>query len=142
MKKAFEAMQQNVENTPQVQRNQPLAAKDAMSPELAEGQSHMQVTWDVHGHASAGEEYMGSLATDTAEGKDACDLSLGHEGDERNTEPCIYDGEIGSEPLFDLSPRSVYQGFVMSEILQRPTIGRRIRRQGGNDGRFARINRR
>ena len=95
---------------------------------LAEGESHMQVTWDIHGHPSSTEEYMGSMAADTFEGEDACDPDLGHERFERNEEQSVYDGAIGSEPALNLNPRAIYQGFVMSEILKRPSERRGFRR--------------
>ena len=70
---------------------------------------------------------MGSLRADTSEGEDACDLSLGHESLENLEPQSIYASQIGMESPLDFSPKALYQGIVMSEILTRPSE-RRARR--------------
>ena len=96
-----------------------MQAVPAFQP-LAEGESSMAYTQDVHGCVSEHEEYMGSMNADTAEGEDACDVVLAHECPERMDPESVYAGEIGREPAVDLSAKGIYQGVVMSEILARP----------------------
>lgn len=80
---------------------------------LAEGQSH---TGPGEGVAS----YMGSLHETSTEGEDLCDPTLAHERSTPVSPESVYAGEIGREPVLDFSPRGLYQGIVMSEILTRP----------------------
>lgn len=94
--------------------------------ELTEGMSYMQQAEE--GQSSGREEYMGSLAVDTMEGKDTCDPALGHERMEKTEDQSVYAEEIGSEPVLDLSAEAFRQGFVMSEILKRPSGYRGFRR--------------
>ena len=114
-------MQQAVQTSPPKTSGQPREpeAVPAFQP-LAEGQSHMAFTQDVHGCVSKHEEYMGSMHADTSEGEDACELILEHEREDRTEPESVYAGEIGKEPLLDLSAKGIYQGVVMSEILARP----------------------
>ena len=93
---------------------------NVISQPLAEGQSHMQTTEDIHGHPSRRAEYMGSMAADTSEGEDACDVSLQHERFEVPDRNSVYSHEIGSESTLDLSYQGIYQGIVMAEVLKRP----------------------
>ena len=107
---------------------QQIAMEDVPPTPLQEGQSSMRITQDIHGCFSAREEYMGSLDADTSEGEDACDPSLGHERLERHADESVYAGEIGSNRGIELNPHAIYQGIVMSEILNRPARHVRIRR--------------
>lgn len=119
VEKALQAMEKartQAETQPVVEQTQ----------ELAEGMSYMQPAEE--GQSSGREEYMGSLAVDTMEGKDTCDPTLGHERMERTEDQSVYAEEIGSEPVLDLSAEAFRQGFVMSEILKRPSGYRRFRR--------------
>ena len=65
----------------------------------------------------------GSLNAETHEGEDLCDPTLGHEDRYEFDDPdSVYANEIGhAEPLLDLSPRGLWQGVVMSEVLARPS---------------------
>ncbi len=80
---------------------------------LAEGQSHT-----VPGEGVA--TYMGSLHETSAEGEDLCDPMLAHDRSTPVAPESVYAGEIGREAVLDFSPRGLYQGIVMSEILTRP----------------------
>ena len=100
---------------------------DVNPPTLGEGQSHMAFTQDAHGCVSQREEYMGSLNADTSEGEDTCDQSLGHEGVLNHDSQSVYAAQIGTESPLDFSPKALYQGIVMSEILTRPAQCRRRR---------------
>ena len=71
-----------------------------------------------------GAGHTGSLHTESTEGLDLCDPSLEHDRDLPEDPQSVYAGEIGREPLLDLSARGIYQGVVMSEILKRPVLGR------------------
>lgn len=118
---AFRQMQQAVQTPAQKAPEQPQEpeAVPAFQP-LAEGQSHMAFTEDAHGCVSEREEYMGSMHADTSEGEDACDPALEHERAPAFEPESVYAGEIGGEPLLDLSAKGIYQGVVMSEILTMP----------------------
>jgi len=109
-----------------VQPSEPISVQTA-APVMAEGESYMAFTQDAHGCVSEQEEYMGSLRADSSEGEDACDPALEHERKILPDPASVYAGEIGSEPVLDLSARGIYQGVVMSEILNRPV--RRMRRR-------------
>ena len=88
----------------------PVSAAPAATVQLGEGASHMVQPL----------EYTGSLGIDTDEGRDTCDPELEHDRSERIDPHSVYADEIGAEPLLDLSPKGLYQGMVMSEILTRP----------------------
>lgn len=64
--------------------------------------------------------WIGSMNVDSDEGEDLCDPSLGHERETIIDPQSVYAGEIGKEPLLDLSSRGLMQGVIMSEILTRP----------------------
>lgn len=74
-----------------------------------------------------GAGHTGSLHVESTEGVDLCDPSLEHDRDMTEDTQTVYAGEIGREPVLDLSARGIYQGVVMSEILTRPAM-RRARR--------------
>ena len=72
--------------------------------------------------------FRGSMDTVSTEGECLCDPVLEHEREAVTDSESVYAGEIGREPLFDLSAKGIVQGVVMSEILQRPApFARRIR---------------
>ena len=86
---------------------------------------------DMHTHEHAEGESCppvasGSLQMDSTEGECLCDPLLEHERMAENVPESVYAGEIGREPLLDLSAKGLYQGIVMSEVLKRP--GERWRR--------------
>lgn len=115
------------EEIQRVRREKQLSMQDIPAKPIGEGESHMDYTRDAHGCVSEQKEYMGSLRADSSEGEDACDLSLGHERIPELIPESVYAGEIGAEPALDLTPRGIYQGVVMSEILIRPA--QRMRRR-------------
>lgn len=80
---------------------------DMHDHEHAEGESCLPVGW-------------GSLQIDSTEGECLCDPLLDHERVADNEPESVYAGEIGREPLLDLSTKGLYQGIVMSEVLKRP----------------------
>lgn len=76
-----------------------------------------------------GEQSQGSMAyvstegMASQEGEDECDPSLGHG---QMPEPgSVYADEIGGDTIPAITPQSLLQGVVMSEILQRPVSMRR-----------------
>lgn len=76
-----------------------------------------------------GEQSQGSMAyvstegMASQEGEDECDPSLGHgQVPERGS---VYADEIGGDTIPAITPQSLLQGVVMSEILQRPVSMRR-----------------
>lgn len=69
--------------------------------------------------------YVSAEGTASEEGEDECDPSLGH-GHFQTPEPDgVYGDEIGGETIPALTPQSLVQGVVMSEILRRPVSMRR-----------------
>ena len=69
--------------------------------------------------------YVSAEGTASEEGEDECDPSLGH-GHVQTPEPDgVYGDEIGGETIPALTPQSLVQGVVMSEILRRPVSMRR-----------------
>lgn len=87
---------------------------------LAEGESHQTLT-----SFSEGAQYVGSLHTTSTEGFDTCDPTLLHDAPVIEPES-VYANQIGAEPVLDFSPRGLYQGVVMSEILTRPGLRRNV----------------
>ena len=80
---------------------------------------------DMHNHEHAEGESCppvasGSMQIDSTEGECLCDPLLDHERVADNEPESVYAGEIGREPLLDLSTKGLYQGIVMSEVLKRP----------------------
>lgn len=76
-----------------------------------------------HMHSAEGE-YRGSMDAAATEGVDFCDPSLEHVRTKTADPESVYANEIGNGPALDLSPRGIYQGIVMSEILTRPAYRR------------------
>ena len=69
--------------------------------------------------------YVSAEGTASEEGEDECDPSLGH-GHFQTPEPDgVYGDEIGGKTIPALTPQSLVQGVVMSEILRRPVSMRR-----------------
>lgn len=127
LERVLQSMQTYKEPKRQETQKQPIRVNEVKPEPIGEGQSYMAFTQDEHGCVSEQEEYMGSLHADTSEGEDACDLSLGHERTENIEPQSVYAEQIGMESPFDFSPKALYQGVVMSEILTRPSERRRSR---------------
>ena len=87
-----------------------------------EGESAAAGTEQVEGVSS------GSLMAESTEGECLCDPDLEHGVQPAPAAESVYAGEIGKEPPLDLSARGIVQGFVMGEILTRPTQRRTGRR--------------
>ena len=94
------------------QMTMPLEEAEYQSP--AEGECAPE-----HMHSSEGE-YRGSMEAVATEGMDFCDPSLEHVRTEEAEPESVYANEIGKQPVLDFSPRGIYQGVAMSEILARP----------------------
>lgn len=77
-----------------------------------------------HMHSAEGE-YRGSMEAVATEGMDFCDPALEHARRISPDPESVYAGEIGSQPVLDLSSRGIYQAVVMSEVLARPAQRRR-----------------
>ena len=107
IQQAHEAVQQMVLPVAEMTRQQP-----------GEGECDPE-----HMHSAEGE-YRGSMEAPATEGIDFCDPSLEHVRMESVEPESVYAGEIGRQPALDLSPRGIYQGIVMSEILARPASRR------------------
>ena len=65
--------------------------------------------------------FRGSMQVESTEGECTCEPELEHKREDLVTTSEVYAGELGREPLVDFSSRGVLQGFVMSEILARPS---------------------
>lgn len=86
-----------------------------ISPRFAEGEGSVQPFTQTE------EPFRGSMQVESTEGECICDPELEHEREAKLEPASVYAGEIGREPLVDFSPRGMMQGFVMSEILTRPS---------------------
>lgn len=64
--------------------------------------------------------FRGSMTMESTEGECFCDPELEHARQMDSDPKSVYAGEIGKEPLVDLSQHGIVQGIVMSEILARP----------------------
>lgn len=97
-----------------------------MDEAMGEGLSAYRPLQHRMAQVSGHMDYEGSLGGGSTEGVDTCDPELEHGVRWQPEADSVYAGEIGGEPLIDLSPRAMMQGVVMSEILARPA--RRVRR--------------
>jgi len=66
------------------------------------------------------ESFRGSMQAESMEGECICDPELEHEREQVTAPESVYAGEIGREPIVDVSARGLMQGIVMNEILTRP----------------------
>lgn len=71
--------------------------------------------------SAAEEAFRGSMQMESTEGECVCEPELEHEREVIPPKESVYSGEIGRESLVDFSARGLMQGFVMSEILSRPS---------------------
>lgn len=138
-KKSKSAMQKNHRNAAQYradavsqqqtekEKNQPEVVQRQIPPKAqrayAEGESGFLQTRP----GLMETPYTGSLQAESMEGECICDPVLEHVREENTENKGVLANEIGGEPLVDFSAKGVLQGFVMSEILKRPSQRARYR---------------
>lgn len=97
-REAFQQMMSQSASEPEPKRVPPTPVQGSMNFDSMEGQS-------------------------SDEGEDTCDPALGHERISPEEPDSVYAQEIGGG-LPPITPQSLVQGVVMSEILKRPTYRR------------------
>lgn len=121
-----ELQRRQQERAAEAVRAQPEPKQITMEEAMGEGVSAYRPIQHRMIQASSPMDYEGSLGGGSTEGLDTCDPALEHGNRRQMAAEGVYEGEIGGEPLIDLTPRAMIQGIVTSEILTRPA--QRMRR--------------